>query len=404
MRNRLFLKVFRKHCGRPPQGVVVAPCAMLHAVGDISSKANDMTVTREVVLGEISGIALPDGRSLEEADLVRALTVDGDTVRFVLEVADAAAARAIAPVEEEVRRRLLELPGIEKVQIVTTAAAGAAPARSSGGQGQAPSLKLGGHPTAQAGPQPIPGVRHIIAVGSGKGGVGKSTVTSNLAVSLARAGLKVGLLDADIYGPSQPQMMGVSKRPASPDGQRIEPLHAHGVTMMSIGLMLKPGEAVVWRGPMLMGAMQQLLQQVMWGELDILLIDLPPGTGDVQLSLCQKAAVTGAIIVSTPQDVALLDARRAIDMFVKLKTPVLGMVENMSVYVCPNCGHEAHLFGHGGVRAEAEALGVPLLAEIPLQLEVRLAADSGRPIALDDGIVADAYADLARKLVGMGIV
>lgn len=363
-----------------------------------------MTVTREVVLGEISGITLPDGRSLGEADLVRALTVDGGTVRFVLEVADAAAARAIAPVEEEVRRRLLELPGIEKVQIVTTAAAGAAPARSSGGQGQAPSLKLGGHPTAQAGPQPIPGVRHIIAVGSGKGGVGKSTVTSNLAVSLARAGLKVGLLDADIYGPSQPQMMGVSERPASPDGQRIEPLHAHGVTMMSIGLMLKPGEAVVWRGPMLMGAMQQLLQQVMWGELDILLIDLPPGTGDVQLSLCQKAAVTGAIIVSTPQDVALLDARRAIDMFVKLKTPVLGMVENMSVYVCPNCGHEAHLFGHGGVRTEAEALGVPLLAEIPLQLEVRLAADSGRPIALDDGIVADAYADLARKLVGMGIV
>lgn len=366
-----------------------------------------MTVTREVALGEISDIALPGGQTLGQADIVRALVTDGGTIRFVLEVASAEAARALAPVEEEVRRRLLALPGIEKVQIVTTAAAGAAPARASGapgGQGEAPSLKIGRHATPQAGPQPIPGVRNIIAVGSGKGGVGKSTVTSNLAVALARAGRRVGLLDADIYGPSQPRMMGVSARPASPDGQRIEPLQAHGVTMMSIGLMLKEGEAVVWRGPMLMGAMQQLLQQVMWGELDVLLIDLPPGTGDVQLSLCQKAAVTGAIIVSTPQDVALLDARRAIDMFAKLKTPVLGLVENMSVYVCPNCGHEAHLFGQGGVRAEAETMGAPLLAEIPLQLDVRVAADSGRPIALEQGTAADAYAGLARKLIERGLV
>lgn len=357
-----------------------------------------MTVSRETALREISDIALPDGRTLGEADLIRAASLEAGVIRFVIEVADAAEAKALAGVEAEARRRLEALPGIDSVQIVTTAPAG----RPSAPAG-APSLKLGRHPTGQAGPQAIPGVRSIIAIGSGKGGVGKSTLTSNLAVALARAGRRVGLLDADIYGPSQPRMMGVEGRPASPDGQRIEPLHAHGVTIMSIGLMLKEGEAVVWRGPMLMGALQQLLQQVNWGELDVLLIDLPPGTGDVQLSLCQKAAVTGAIIVSTPQDVALLDARRAIDMFNKLKTPVLGLVENMSSYVCPNCGHEAHLFGHGGVAAEAQALGLPFLGEIPLQLEVRLAGDSGRPVALGDGDVSAAYGRLADRLVAGGI-
>ncbi|MDQ1900607.1 Mrp/NBP35 family ATP-binding protein [Paracoccus sp. WLY502] len=362
-----------------------------------------MSVNRETALREISDIVLPDGRTLEKADLVRAFSVEGDTVRFVLEVADAGVARSLAPVEAEAKRRLEALPGIGRVQIVMTAPAGkpqGQPVRSSGA---APSLQIGRHPTGQAGPQPIPGVRNIVAIGSGKGGVGKSTVTSNLAVALARAGRRVGLLDADIYGPSQPRMMGVSGRPASPDGQHIEPLHAHGVTVMSIGLMLKEGEAVVWRGPMLMGAMQQMLQQVNWGELDVLLIDLPPGTGDVQLSLCQKAAVTGAIIVSTPQDVALLDARRAIDMFNKLKAPVLGLVENMSTYICPNCGHEAHLFGHGGVASEARQLGLPFLGELPLELEVRLAGDSGRPVALGEGATAQAYARLAQRLIQDGI-
>lgn len=353
-----------------------------------------MPITREDVLKEIADIALPQGGMLGQADLIRAVTVDSGVVRFVLEVADATAARAMAPVEAEARARLLRLSDVRDVQIVMTAPA-AAPA--------APSLKIGGHAKPQAGPQAIPGVRHILAIGSGKGGVGKSTVTSNLAVALARAGRKVGLLDADIYGPSQPRMMGVTGRPASPDGQRIEPLHAHGVTVMSIGLMLKEGEAVVWRGPMLMGAMQQMLQQVNWGELDVLLIDLPPGTGDVQLSLCQKAPVTGAIIVSTPQDVALLDARRAIDMFGKLKTPVLGLIENMSTYICPGCGHEAHLFGHGGVAAEAQALGLPFLGALPLELETRLAGDSGRPVALGEGATSDAFARLADRLIAGGM-
>ncbi|MBU3028692.1 Mrp/NBP35 family ATP-binding protein [Paracoccus marinaquae] len=357
-----------------------------------------MSVSREVALAEIADIRLPDGRTLAEADIVRALSVDGGTIRFVIEAADAAAASSLSQVEAEAQRRLEALPGIERVQIVVTA-----PAARPAAAGAAPSLKIGRHATGQAGPQPIPGVRSIVAIGSGKGGVGKSTLTSNLAVALARAGRRVGLLDADIYGPSQPRMMGVSDRPASPDGKRIEPLHAHGVTIMSIGLMLKEGEAVVWRGPMLMGALQQLLQQVNWGELDVLLIDLPPGTGDVQLSLCQKAAVTGAIIVSTPQDVALLDARRAIDMFNKLKAPVLGLIENMSSYICPNCGHEAHLFGHGGVAAEAMDLGLPFLGEIPLQLEVRLAGDSGRPVALGEGEIAQAYARLAARLIEQGV-
>ncbi|TXI02118.1 MAG: ATP-binding protein, partial [Pseudorhodobacter sp.] len=243
----------------------------------------------------------------------------------------------------------------------------------------------------------------IIVVGSGKGGVGKSTVSSNLAVALARQGRRVGLLDADIYGPSQARMMGVSKRPASPDGKLIEPLRAHGVTVMSMGLMLKEDEAVIWRGPMLMGAMQQLLGQVIWGELDVMVIDLPPGTGDVQLTLGQRTKLDGAIVVSTPQDVALIDARKAIDMFHKLKTPIVGLVENMSTYICPNCGHEEHLFGHGGVAAEAAKLGVPFLGELPLSLDVRLAGDAGTPIAAGTGAAAEAYARIAKGLIAQGL-
>jgi ATP-binding protein involved in chromosome partitioning len=242
-----------------------------------------------------------------------------------------------------------------------------------------------------------------LAVGSGKGGVGKSTVSSNLAVALARQGRRVGLLDADIYGPSQPRMMGVNKRPASPDGKTIIPLQGHGVTLMSIGLMLDPDKAVVWRGPMLMGALQQMLGQVQWGTLDVLIVDLPPGTGDVQLTLCQRTQLTGAIVVSTPQDVALLDARKAIDMFNTLKTPILGLVENMSSFHCPSCGHEAHIFGHGGVAQEAQRLGLPLLAQLPIDLETRLAGDAGTPVAAGDGPMAEAYAQFARGLIEGGM-
>lgn len=356
-----------------------------------------MELTRDTVLKALSGIPAPGGGTLVSRDLIRALRVEGGLVSFVIEAATPDEARALVPVQAAAETALRALPGVERVQLVMTAH-GPAPKPA------APSLKVGGHPTPhQGGPKRVSGIDRIIAVGSGKGGVGKSTVSSNLAVALARQGRRVGLLDADIYGPSQPRMMGVNRRPASPDGKTMIPLQAHGVTVMSIGFLLKEDEAVIWRGPMLMGALQQLIEQVQWGELDILLIDLPPGTGDIQLTLCQRFALTGAVVVSTPQDVAMLDARKAIDMFGKLKVPVLGLVENMSTYVCPNCGHEAHLFGHGGVAAEAAKQGVPFLGELPLDLETRLAGDAGTPIAAGEGAMAEAYARLARRMIDGGM-
>ncbi|MDF1620176.1 Mrp/NBP35 family ATP-binding protein [Pseudothioclava nitratireducens] len=353
-----------------------------------------MTVTKEQVLEALKQVKFPDGGDPVSRDFVRALAVEAGVVRFVLEGAGPEALAAIKPTLEAAVRAV---PGVGSVTIVVPSG----PPQGMGGP------KIGGHPTPQAGPLPVAGVKTIIAVGSGKGGVGKSTVSSNLAVALARAGKKVGLLDADIYGPSQPRMMGVNKRPASPDGKTIIPLQAHGVTLMSIGLMLKEDEAVIWRGPMLMGALQQMLGQVAWdhyGPLDVLVIDLPPGTGDIQLSLCQKTKLDGAIIVSTPQDVALLDAKKALDMFRRLGTPVMGLIENMSTYTCPNCGHEAHLFGHGGVGAEAERLNLPYLGELPLDLDVRLAGDAGTPAAAQGGAAAEAYAAIAAKLIGAGVV
>ncbi|MGO4853527.1 Mrp/NBP35 family ATP-binding protein [Phaeovulum sp. W22_SRMD_FR3] len=355
-----------------------------------------MSITKEAVLAALSRVLLPGGESIVARDLVRAMGIDGGKVRFVLEAENAAAASVLEGLKPAAEQAVRVLDGVSEVHIGV-----ATPAPGPGGN-TAP-VKFGGHPTPQAGPKPVPGVKQIIAVGSGKGGVGKSTVASNLAVALARAGRKVGLLDADIYGPSQPRMMGVNKRPASPDGKTIIPLVAHGVTVMSVGFMLKEEEAVVWRGPMLMGAIQQLLYQVDWGVLDVLIIDLPPGTGDVQLTLAQKTPLAGAIVVSTPQDVALLDARRALDMFARLKVPVLGLIENMSTYICPNCGHEAHLFGHGGVGGEAEKLGLPFLGELPLDLSVRLAGDGGTPIAAGEGPISDAYAALAARLVAQGV-
>jgi ATP-binding protein involved in chromosome partitioning len=358
-----------------------------------------MTVTRDDILDALRAVPVPGGGgNVVDADLVRALTFEGDRVRFLLEV-DPAEGAKLEPMRAAAETAVGALPGVASVSVLLTAHGPAT-------KPPPPDLRIGRHPTPQAGPAAVPGVRRIIAVASGKGGVGKSTVAANLAVALAREGRRAGLLDADIYGPSQPRMMGVSERPKSPDGKTILPLHAHGVTLMSIGLMLKEGEAVIWRGPMLQGALQQLMGQVQWGELDALIVDLPPGTGDVQLTLSQKFAITGAIVVSTPQDVALMDARKAIDMFVKTRIPVLGIVENMSTYVCPNCGHEAHIFGHGGARAEAERLGIPFLGEIPLDLAIRLAGDSGTPVAAarPDSPEAGAFAAIARRLATAGLV
>ena len=362
-----------------------------------------MSASREDVVAVLAKVATPGGGNLVSDDLIRALSVESGLVRFVIEAPTPDQARALAPAHLAAEAALKALPGVTNVQAVMTAHGPAA--RPAAKPAEPPSLKFGGHATPhQGGPARVTGIDRIIAIASGKGGVGKSTVASNLAVALARAGRRVGLLDADIYGPSQPRMMGVSKRPASPDGKIIEPLVAHGVTMMSIGLMLKEDEAVIWRGPMLMGALQQLINQVAWGRLDVLVIDLPPGTGDVQLTLAQRTHLTGAIVVSTPQDVALLDARKALDMFTKLKVPVLGLIENMSTYICPNCGHEAHIFGHGGVAAEAVKLDLPFLGELPLNLDVRIAGDAGTPIAATDSPLAEPYLRLARRLIdgGMG--
>lgn len=356
-----------------------------------------MSVTREDILAALARLTLPGGRDLVSADMIRALTIEGGTVRFVIEAADPEEASRMDAVRRAAEDIVRRLPGVQTVSVVLTAH-GPAPKPK-----EPPSLKIGRHPEPQAGPAKVSGVDRILAIGSGKGGVGKSTVSSNLAVALAKAGRRVGLLDADIYGPSQPRMMGVNKRPGSPDGKTIIPLQAHGVTMMSLGLMMEEGKAVVWRGPMLMGALQQMLGQVQWGGLDVLIVDLPPGTGDVQLTLCQKADVTGAIVVSTPQDVALLDARKAIDMFNSVRTPILGMIENMSTFFCPSCGHEAHIFGHGGVAAEAEKIGVPFLGALPIDLDTRLAGDSGTPIAAGDGPMAEAYGALARRLIDGGM-
>ncbi len=353
-----------------------------------------MSITVKEIMSELTRVQLPDGSDIVGADMVRGVTVEGRDVRFVLEVPAEIGAR-MEPVRAAAEKLVSDMNGVDQCSVMMTA---------HNAPKEPPSLKIGGHPKPQDDRQPIAGVKSIIAIGSGKGGVGKSTVSSNLAVALARLGKKVGLLDADIHGPSQPRMMGVSKRPASPDGKSIIPLQAHGVTMMSLGLMLKEDEAVIWRGPMLMGALQQMLTQVEWGELDVLLIDLPPGTGDVQLTLSQKTDVTGSIIVSTPQDVALLDARKAINMFERMNVPILGMIENMSSYHCPQCGHEAHIFGHGGARDDAAKAGLAFLGEVPLELDIRIAGDGGTPIAATDSPHGAAYSAIAKQLIESGAV
>lgn len=354
-------------------------------------------MTNSDIMNALDRIALPDGGTLVGADMVRAVSVVDGVVSFVIEAPDAETAGRMEPVRQAAEAAVRALDGVRDVRVALTAH-GPAPQKA-----PPPDLKIGRHPTPQAGPSKPAGVQRILAIGSGKGGVGKSTVSSNLAVALARAGRRVGLLDADIHGPSQPRMMGVNKRPASPDGKTIIPLQAHGVTLMSIGFMMEEGKAIVWRGPMLMGALQQMLGQVQWGELDVLLVDLPPGTGDVQMTLCQKSELTGAIVVSTPQDVALIDARKAIDMFATLNTPVLGLIENMSMFVCPDCGSEHAVFGQGGVAAEARQMGVPLLGALPIDLETRLAGDGGTPVAAGEGAMAQAYAQIAAGLIKGGM-
>jgi len=252
----------------------------------------------------------------------------------------------------------------------------------------------------QRGVQLLPGVKNIVAVASGKGGVGKSTTAANLALALAAEGARVGLLDADIYGPSQPAMMGVHGRPESADGQTMEPLIGHGLQLMSIGFLVEDDQAMIWRGPMATQALDQLLRQTRWTDLDYLIIDMPPGTGDIQLTLSQRVPVTGAVIVTTPQDIALLDAKKGLKMFEKVGVPILGIVENMAVHICTNCGHAEHIFGADGGKRMASQYGVDYLGALPLALSIREQADAGRPtvVAEPEGEVAGLYKALARKV------
>lgn len=246
----------------------------------------------------------------------------------------------------------------------------------------------------------VAGIAHVIAVASGKGGVGKSTTAVNLSVALAVQGLRVGLLDADVYGPSQPRMLGVKDEKPESDGTSIEPVVSHGVKLMSMGFLVDETTPTVWRGPMVQSALMQMVRQVKWGELDVLVVDMPPGTGDTQLSMTQQVALSGAVIVSTPQDIALIDARKGLEMFKKVNVPILGIVENMSVFVCPHCGEEAHIFGAHGARAMADELGYDVLAEVPLDLEVREKTDAGLPMVVSspDSRAAGIYREMARKV------
>ena len=327
------------------------------------------------------------GRDIVGAGLVEAIEKRGGLVQATL-LTDRAHAAAMEPVRRDVEALLMRQPGVTNATAILTAHK--APAASKPAAGHVPGGKAA---------LLLPDVKAIVAVASGKGGVGKSTVAVNLAVSLARQGHTVGLLDADIYGPSLPRMLGLNRKPEVRNEKMI-PLQAWGLSCMSIGFLVDEETPMIWRGPMVMGALEQMMGQVEWGALDILIVDMPPGTGDAQLTMAQRVALTGAVIVSTPQDIALIDARRGVRMFEKTKVPVLGLVENMSFYCCPNCGHRADIFGHGGARTEAAHLGAEFLGEIPLLLDIRVAADAGTPIAASapDSEAAKAYAALAVRV------
>jgi ATP-binding protein involved in chromosome partitioning len=341
-----------------------------------------MAVTEKEVLDALAAVRDPDkGGDVVSLGMISGVVVREGNVGFAIEVEPERGPR-LEPLRKAAEAAVEALPGVVSVTAVLTAEA-----RPPGGRSQAPARGGPGHghpaqAAAAAGkPALAPGVRAIVAVASGKGGVGKSTVAANLALAMKANGHSVGVLDADIYGPSMPRMLGISGRPsASPDGKILKPMENFGIKCMSIGFLVPEETPMIWRGPMVMSALQQMLRDVSWGELDIMIVDMPPGTGDAQLTMAQQVALAGAVIVSTPQDIALIDARKGLAMFQKVDVPVLGIIENMSYFLCPHCGERSDIFSHGGARREAERLGTEFLGEVPLDMAIRETSDDGRPI------------------------
>jgi ATP-binding protein involved in chromosome partitioning len=362
-----------------------------------------MSITPQDVLRALDAVKLPDGAPLGQSGRVGEIALKDGKAIFAIQI-DPSEVNALESVRAQAESVVRALPGITGALVGLTAdlPAGQAPRPAPSASSAPTPLRSGPkNQPATAGKQPgVPGVTHIVAVASGKGGVGKSTTSCNLALGLAALGLKVGMLDADIYGPSQPKLFGLSGKPRVNEQRKLEPMERYGVKVMSMGFLVDETTAMIWRGPMVMSALTQMLREVNWGELDVLIVDMPPGTGDAQLTMAQQTPLAGAVIVSTPQDLALLDARRGVAMFNKVNVPVLGIVENMANFCCPNCGHVSPIFGHGGARAEAEKTGVPFLGEIPLHMDIRQTSDEGRPVVATDpdGANAKAYRIVAQRV------